>query len=439
MSEHEQGSPLFKNGDGLFNTHVQLEDVQQVIGEQMNTKARLGENTKYTVIGDGNGFMSRVVLVEPDWTIPEDHLPKKFVMKITSCMHVLNVLEQMNLPDKRESALWTIFEYEAPGLHNREVNLYEIFGKWKIDDLLLSPKVYFSKKFDAENLTKGFIGMEYVENAITRHLHINLKPYELHGVLKGLAVFQAEGLKLNKMEKLSVTGYDLENIVGKMFSECGLNAIFDQTRDINSEELTKKANRIGAYGLELVNFDLVKNLNKYIGINRDVLVHGDLWSANILWTKNGERFSVNKIIDYQVPYQNNLYLQRYFQSVQLENPAQDLVRLFTSTLSGSDRQAYWERLVEQFYEYFLDALNDENVPYTLEQLKDSYRCYFVTGSLLMLPMLGPIAKVKLAEMTDPKEIEKCRDILTEKAERILDDMEHWHLHTRNMIEKWQNA
>ncbi|CAL2045208.1 unnamed protein product [Caenorhabditis brenneri] len=78
----------------------------------------------------------------------------------------------------------------------------------------------------------------------------------------------------------------------------------------------------------------------------------------------------------------------------------------------------------------------ENTKYTL---KDSYRCYFVTGSLLMLPMLGPIAKVKLAEMTDPKEIEKCRDILTEKAERILDDMEHWHLHTRNLIEKWQNA
>lgn len=48
-------------------------------------------------------------------------------------------------------------------------------------------------------------------------------------------------------------------------------------------------------------------------------------------------------------------------------------------------------------------------------------------------------QVKLAEMTDPKEIEKCRDILTEKAERILDDMEHWHLHTRKMIEKWQNA
>lgn len=50
----EKKVTILDNGEGLFNTHVVLEDVQQVIGEQMNTKARLGENTKYTVVGDGN-------------------------------------------------------------------------------------------------------------------------------------------------------------------------------------------------------------------------------------------------------------------------------------------------------------------------------------------------------------------------------------------------
>ncbi|PIC27267.1 hypothetical protein B9Z55_019578 [Caenorhabditis nigoni] len=53
MSAGEEGSPLFKNGDGLFSTHVHLEDLQKVIGEQMNTKAELGPNTKYTIVGDG--------------------------------------------------------------------------------------------------------------------------------------------------------------------------------------------------------------------------------------------------------------------------------------------------------------------------------------------------------------------------------------------------
>lgn len=54
MTVSEKKASILDIGDGLFQTHVQLEDVQKVIGEQMNTKARLGENTKYTVIGDGN-------------------------------------------------------------------------------------------------------------------------------------------------------------------------------------------------------------------------------------------------------------------------------------------------------------------------------------------------------------------------------------------------
>uniref|UniRef100_A0A1I7TQM8 CHK domain-containing protein n=1 Tax=Caenorhabditis tropicalis TaxID=1561998 RepID=A0A1I7TQM8_9PELO len=457
MSVEIEESPLFQNGEGLFSTHVYLEDLQQVIKEQMNTEAQLGENTKYTVVGDGNvsyninkyygflfrkimefrifgnlkfmivsqGFMSRVVLVEPEWTICDERLPTKFVLKITSCMHVLNVLKQMNLPDKRESALWTIFEYEAQGLHNREVGLYKIFEKWNIDDLLLSPKVYFSRKFDTENQTKGFFGMEFVENAITRHVYVNLKPYELHSILKALAIFQAEGLRLNEEEKTNIIGYDLKKIVGKMFSENGLKNIFAQAKQINPEELSKIADKVKAFGLELVNFDLVQNLNKYLGIEQDVLVHGDLWSANILWTEKEGKLSVNKIIDYQ--------------SIHFGNPAQDLVRLFTSTLSGYDRNAYWEMLVDRFYEYFIDYLGDKEVPYTLEQLKESYRYYFVTGSLLMLPMLGPIAKVKLAEKSDPEEIEDLRNFLTEKAKYILEDMEHWHMYSRMKTKEWSEA
>lgn len=61
MTEAEKKSTILDNGDGLFQTHVQLDDVQDVIGEQMNTEARLGKNTKYTVVGDGNVSYSRIL------------------------------------------------------------------------------------------------------------------------------------------------------------------------------------------------------------------------------------------------------------------------------------------------------------------------------------------------------------------------------------------
>lgn len=109
-------------------------------------------------------------------------------------------------------------------------------------------------------------------------------------------------------------------------------------------------------------------------------------------------------------------LEKYYhQIIHMGNPAEDLVRVFLCTLSGADRQAHWEKLLEQFYEYFLEALEDNEIPYTLDQvrinltnsrltyfwfqLKESYRLYFVTGSLVMLPLYGPIAQVQLKKTT----------------------------------------
>uniref|UniRef100_A0A1I7TQM9 CHK domain-containing protein n=1 Tax=Caenorhabditis tropicalis TaxID=1561998 RepID=A0A1I7TQM9_9PELO len=427
----EKKATILENGDGLFNTHVVLEDVQEVIGSQMNTKARLGENTKYTVVGDGNGFMSRVVLVEPEWTVDDEHLPQKFVLKITSCMHVHGLVEKMRssnpnaIPPEQEAAMWAMFETESQQLHNREVNLYEITGKWNKNEVMLSPKIYFSKKFDDNNKTKGFLGMEFVDDVTIRHLYANAKPHELHPVLRSLATLQAESLKMTDEEKESIAGYDFKRLMGTMMNEDGMKSIYEQTRDINRDRLTDKANTIEAFGLDVVNFELACNLNKYMGIERDVLVHGDLWAANILWKETDGNFSVSKVIDYQL--------------IHMGNPAEDLVRLFLSTLSGSDRQAHWERLVDQFYEYFLEALGDQEVPYSIEQLKESYRHYFVTGGLIMMPMYGPIAQAKLSYATDTEHVEEYREILTEKAEHLLEDLKRWHIYSRETTKKHQES
>ncbi|CAI2353443.1 unnamed protein product [Caenorhabditis sp. 36 PRJEB53466] len=403
-------STILENGEGLFNTHVHLEDVQEVIAEQMNTGARLGSNSKYTVIGDGNGFMSRVILVEPEWTVSDDHLPDKFILKITSCLHVHALVDKMkasspgNITEEQEAQLWAILR-TRPNLCTTA-----------------NPKIYFSKQFSADNKTKGFLGMEFVDNVTIRHLYANAKPHELHPVLKSLATLQVEGLHLSDEERQSISGFDFKQLVGQMMDEDGMKRNFEQTRNISRDRLTEKADKLEALGTELVNFELACNLNKYVGIERDVLVHGDLWAANILWKEENEgHFSVSRVIDYQL--------------IHMGNPAEDLVRLFLSCLSGSDRQVYWEKLVEQFYDYFVDALADQKAPYTLEQLKESYRHYFVTGGLVMLPMYGPIAEAKLA-YSNSEDVEEYKEILTEKAEHLLEDLERWHLYSRNTTKNY---
>ncbi|EFP12554.1 hypothetical protein CRE_29555 [Caenorhabditis remanei] len=459
---------ILENGDGLFNTHVTVEDLEEVIQDQMKTNSKLGKNTKYTVIGEGNivsrsqklsqsqssqfpksncsssnsflrhfqGIMSRIILVEPQWTISDDHLPSKFVLKIPYCVHIQGLIGQMiamnPMSEEQEAGLWAMWESEIQSIHNREVNINKIVEKWNKREDLLNPRVYFSKKYDSENRNKGFIGMEYAEDSIVRHLYVNVKPRELYPVsvklfllfvLKFVAHFQASGLHLTDEEKQSISGFDIEKIAGPLMSEDGIKGILQQVRMMNPEKFDEKVKKIEAFGMEIVNFELASNLNKYVGIDQPVLVHGDLWATNVLWKEKKEEWIVSKIIDYQ--------------GIHMGNPAEDLVRLFVSTLSGPDRQKYWEKLLEKFYKFFLEALQSQNAPYSLEQLKESYRCYFVFGGVGLVQLMGPVTQRKLTMCSPDENVEEYQKVVLGKMEHLLDDVEKFHLHSRNVTKSYK--
>ncbi|VDM69659.1 unnamed protein product [Strongylus vulgaris] len=73
---------LYTPGNGLFETHVTWEDIEQDMQRELKTKAIFGPNKTAKNIGDGIGFMSRVVLIEPDWQNQDKQLPKQFIVKV---------------------------------------------------------------------------------------------------------------------------------------------------------------------------------------------------------------------------------------------------------------------------------------------------------------------------------------------------------------------
>ncbi|VDK76746.1 unnamed protein product [Cylicostephanus goldi] len=65
-------------------------------------------------------------------------------------------------------------------------------------------------------------------------------------------------------------------------------------------------------------------------------------------------------------------------------PANDLVRLFGTCLSGRYRQQHWEELLQRFYEYLAEEVGNNKMPFTLDQLKESYRRVLPVGTFLVL-------------------------------------------------------
>ncbi|VDO63522.1 unnamed protein product [Heligmosomoides polygyrus] len=139
--------------------------------------------------------------------------------------------------------------------------------------------------------------------------------------------------------------------------------------------------------------------------NADVfLCHGDLWSMNILWRSNGNG-------------RDDIFQNSHFGCAAI-----DLVRVLSSCLSAKDRQEDWEKLLEYFYEH----LKEKEMPYTLAQLKESYRRLFPIVTFLMAPMNGPLYEMNSKNMDNGHKKKFCLDIAMEKTEDLLDDMFYYH-------------
>lgn len=410
---------ILEDGDGLVHTHVTLEDVNLVIRQQMKTESQLTLDSKMEVIGDGNGFSSCVILITCNWSTPSENLPKKIVLKIISFFHIKSLVENaekeglFDFKEEDKEKMSALFETAIQKMHNQELEFYRVLSHGDSEKLLI-PKLFFSNKFDEFNKTKGFIGMEYIEGTTIRHTFENCSIDEIQPVLKVVAYIQALTFSSSEsdIKKIENNSVYIETMKQMMGAE-GMKGIFMHTKRQNPERFGSLVDRVEELSAKILDFDRAFNLNKFVGISKNVFVHGDLWSANILWTtgENGD-ISARKVLDYQL--------------TRTGNPAEDLVRFICSTLSGADRREHLETILEQFYGYFKEAMGDGEVPYTFEQLKQSFKMFFPVGGLAILALFGPAVDMKL-KFFDEEIAERYREVVSEKVECLLEDVEKYYL------------
>ncbi|KHJ97669.1 hypothetical protein OESDEN_02344 [Oesophagostomum dentatum] len=256
--------------------------------------------------------------------------------------------------------------------------------------------------------------MEYVDNAVTRHFYHKVSPEQLMDVLRAVAFLEAKSLQLKDEEKHKLESNPIKTIYSRFITP---NVVSKAFRDMCTvyKELKPSAEELLKLVEEMLDLDLPSTLNKELGM-KDVFVHGDLWSANLLWTRTTDGVLFSKYIDHQ---------QAHFGC-----PAEDLCRLFISTLSGADRRANWERLLEEFHGYIVQYSEGE-LPFTLEQLKEAYRRMFPLAGVLLSEIYDLAVKVALRKLSDEEKV-VAQAVVAEKAFALFEDMVYYAKRNREV-------
>ncbi|XGW15251.1 hypothetical protein V3C99_001048 [Haemonchus contortus] len=380
---------LYTEAGGLFGTHVTWSDIEGDMQRELNTTASFGPNKSATDIGEDSGFMSKVLLIEPDWQHRDKEVPEKFVVKILTQLALQKLSTEVAGPMNVKNVC-NIPEYRA----SLETRL---------------KKIYHMKKFTDSNPLKGYIIMEHIENTISVHFYELLTPDEVKQILRNTAVLEATSLNFTLEEKSQLTE-SFKAFYAQFFSTETMEATMTVIRKFENGKFEEKAACLEKIVSDLSDLSRADSLSEECGMDR-VLCHGDLWSMNTLWRLEENGLSLAALIDYQAAH--------------LGCAGTDFVRLFVTCLSGKHRRAYWEELLKVFYGFLLEELGGRKASYTLEQLKESYRRFFPIGGFMALSMIGPLFKVFFKYPNE--ELRKnCLEIVCEKIDFILDDIFYYH-------------
>ncbi|KAK6752038.1 hypothetical protein RB195_003453 [Necator americanus] len=194
---------LHTAGSGLFETHITWDDIEQRIRKEKNLDVVMGSKKSIRQIGDGNGFMSRIGVVDADFQGDVKGLPSKFVVKmncVLAGMEIAETVKERRGDNVDVQEVFDGFDDKVRNLHNREVNVYRVFSRFD-NSISKMPLVYFAQDFTDENTLKGFIGMEWVDDVELRHIFHNVTPKELSGALRALAYNEAKSLQLTDEER----------------------------------------------------------------------------------------------------------------------------------------------------------------------------------------------------------------------------------------------
>ncbi|PAV70639.1 hypothetical protein WR25_02042 [Diploscapter pachys] len=366
---------LTEEGEGLFGTGVTLETVERQLRRALRTSKSCGQQKSVQRIGESQGFLSRVGVLDCRW--PEGcQLPNKIVIKVCTLLNTIalhkrggNAAKKVANGDamKKEKSTWIAKSEKLRKWHNNEVHFYETCRRLKtVFDFI--PKLYCATGFDIENEGNGFICMEYVDEAVCTAVHDNLSKEQVTETVEKIAQLQAEMLSSGPADLpnlLRVSAY--EEMFGDMLQPEVLAFRLDEIRKMGPN-VAKAIDRIEKQIDQLANVKIVRRCAEKNNMTQ-IFVHGDLYSPNLMWEKGEDgKLKLKKIIDWQLCH--------------FGCASEDLCRLIVTSMEKEERRNSWRDILKQYHST-LHSLVDKQL-FTYEQLCSSFCQLFAVSSLAFI-------------------------------------------------------
>ncbi|CAL2041879.1 unnamed protein product [Caenorhabditis brenneri] len=339
-----------KAAHGLLGTTIQWGDVQDIAG------FKFGEEKEIKPLAEGVGLQSLLGIAEVDWSSEDTPFPNKFALKIGSPVALLQALkaQESKLPSKDlAEKIADEFIRFLPPCHNSEIYFYN-YIKSLPNQLAILPDYYFGREIELlrdGHYSKGCIAIEYVENVKTMSPLENFSDEQMLQVLDSLAELETQFLGMSEDQKRKAPHRGLAGLYST-FKDWFLQLNNGLMAQFPDPEMQKLAQKFAETLPEIISADDLDLAPVKLGMKR-IFVHGDMWSANMMWDNEG---NLKKLID--------------FQMIHFGLAATDLARVFNTCLTPENRHEHKDRYMEHYYKCLEKHCKkaEQQVPFDLDQV-----------------------------------------------------------------------
>ncbi|KAI1700511.1 ecdysteroid kinase domain-containing protein [Ditylenchus destructor] len=363
-------------------------------------------------ICESNGFTSKIYLVSIEFQQENGNSSEqqKFsaVMK-TVCPKrvqdsIMSTITDVNKNQKDDIGKEEFMEKIAKNIsliHNQECDFYTLFGNIS-KEIMPLPDIYYIQKSDLEKDTPGVIIMEdLTESSCMVPIYEGLSVQQIKTIVRHLAAFHHF--------LLCETDANWKKICGKfVFEDCEndfgdriVENVVEWNKDYFEVPLRKLKNVVKSKQMIYA----LRECAQEFGLP-ELLVHGDLWTNNLLWKKTADGSNPERVaafMDWQLLFKGNL--------------AVDIANII-SCCEPDVRKELESFILEYYYDEFSRRMHDsgKSVGYRIEQLRKAYEYAFISKTVSMCGMAHMCAQIKKEDGEDKnKTLAKRAKIAVEDA------------------------